>query len=117
MMKTIDCTQFIGKTVDVVIDRPMGSSHPRYGYTYSVNYGYVPGVIADDGDELDVYVLGVDHPVQAFRGECIAVIERRNDSDDKLIVVPDGYIMDDETIRQLTHFQEQYFDSHIVRKR
>lgn len=42
-MATIDSTGFIGKRVDVVMDRPMGSSHPEHGFTYQVNYGFVPG--------------------------------------------------------------------------
>ena len=41
-----------GGTVTVVVDRPLGSAHPVYPeLIYPVNYGYVPGVPAGDGEE------------------------------------------------------------------
>ena len=101
---------FIGKTVDVKIDRPLGSRHPEHDFTYPVNYGFVPGVLGLDGEELDAYLLGVDKPVKRFTGRCIAVIRRSNDADDKLVVVPEGEYFTDEQIRGLTEFQERYFE-------
>ena len=51
--------KIIGKTVKGVIDRPIGRHHPRYSeMIYPINYGYIEGVIADDGEEQDAYVLG-----------------------------------------------------------
>lgn len=85
-MTRVESTDFLGKEVEVVMDRPMGSRHPRHGFEYPVNYGYIPGTLADDGEELDAYVLGVETPVASFRGVCIAVIKRWHDADDKLIV-------------------------------
>ena len=107
---------FVGRTVDVKIDRPLGSRHPEHGFIYPVNYGFVPGVPGRDGEELDAYVLGVDEPVARFSGRCIAVIRRRNDPDDKLVVVPDGTNYTDSQIRVLTAFQERFFQSIITRK-
>lgn len=104
---------YIGKIVDVKIDRPFGSYHPKHKYIYPVNYGYIPNTISGDGEELDCYVLGVFEPVNEFKGKCIAVIHRTNDNDDKLIVVPDGKWYDVNQINALTEFQEQYFE-HIV---
>jgi inorganic pyrophosphatase len=114
-MTPIDSTDYIGKQVKIVMDRPMGSLHPRFGDEYPVNYGYVPGTLSGDGAELDAYVLGIDVPLDSFQGTCIAVIRRLDDDDDKLIVVPSGTNIDNETIRKLTHFQEQYFESKIIR--
>ena len=48
-------SDFIGKVVTVKVDRPLGSKHPEYGLIYTLNYGYVPGVMAPDGEELDAY--------------------------------------------------------------
>lgn len=107
---------FLGRLVTVVIDRPLGSRHPRWGFVYPVNYGYVPGAPAPDGEELDAYVLGVNEPLERFHGRCIAIIQRRDDRDDKLVLVPDGLTLSDAAIRGLTHFQEQYFNSVIVRE-
>ena len=107
--------KYIGQNVKVRIDRPLNSKHPKHGFIYPVNYGYIPNTISGDGEELDCYVLGVNEPINEFEGKCIAVIHRTNDDDDKLIVVPEGKEISDEEIRKLTYFQEQYFESEIIR--
>lgn len=106
---------FLGKIVTVAVDRPFGSKHPRHGFEYPTNYGFVPNTISPDGEELDAYVLGVAEQLTTFTGRCIAVIHRTNDNDDKLIVVHDGVLLTDEEIRASTHFQEQYFESDVLR--
>ena len=113
----MDSYEYLEKIVEVKIDRPKDSAHPKHGFIYPVNYGYVPNTISGDGEELDCYVLGVDETLNTFKGRCIAVIHRTNDNDDKLIIVPDGMNFTDDEIRKLTYFQEQYFKSEIVRKR
>ena len=102
---------FLGKQVDVIVDRPIGSRHPRFEFVYEVNYGYVAGTLAGDGSEIDAYVLGQDEPVSRFRGICIAIIVRRNDNEHKL-VVSDRLVGTAEIERQTT-FVEQYFDSTV----
>jgi len=109
--------QFLEKKVNVKIDRPMGSKHPKYRFIYPVNYGYIPDVKAPDGDELDAYVLGIFEPVEKFTGKCIAVIHRIDDDDDKLIVVPENITYNDDQIRTLTEFQEKFFKSVIIRNK
>ena len=106
---------YIGKEVEVVMDRPLGSKHPKHGFVYEVNYGYIPGVMAPDGDELDAYVLGVDKPLERFTGDVVAIVHRLDDDDDKLVVVPKGTDISDDEILQATHFQEKYFRPTIVR--
>ena len=110
-----DSLSFIGKLVDLVIDRPMGSRHPQHEFEYLVNYGFVPGTLAPDGEPIDAYFLGLDKPIQTIQGRCIAVIQRHNDDDDKLVVVPDGVSLLNQEIRKATLFQEQYFESVILR--
>jgi len=102
-------TEYLGKAVNIKIDRQLGSKHPKHDFVYELNYGFVPNTVAPDGEELDAYVLGVEEPVQTFTGRCIAIIHRTNDDDDKLIVVPEGKDFSDEEIRALTHFQERFF--------
>ena len=109
-------TDYLGKTVTTKIDRPMGSKHPTYGFIYPLNYGFIPGTQAPDGEELDVYVLGIFEPVEEFEGKCIAVIHRLDDDDDKLIVVAEGSEYSDDQIRALTEFQERFFKSVILRR-
>jgi len=106
---------FLGKVVEVKIDRQMGSKHPKHGFVYPVNYGYVPNTISEDGEELDCYVLGVFDPVETFKGKCIAIIHRTNDNDDKLIITPESRDFSDSKIRVLTEFQERFFESTIIR--
>lgn len=107
--------QYIGKEVSATIDRPMHSKHPTHGYEYPINYGYIPNTTSGDGEELDCYVLGVNEPIESYTGDCIAVIHRIDDDDDKLIIVPKGRTLTDEEIRNATNFQEQYFESEIIR--
>ena len=108
-MKSVIANDYLGKNVSIVIDRKLGTKHPKHGFIYMVNYGYVPNTISGDGEELDAYLLGVFEPVDEFIGKVIAVIHRTNDDDDKLVVVPDDRKYSDDAIRALTEFQEQYF--------
>jgi len=107
--------KYLGQQVTITMDRPLGSKHPKRDFIYTLNYGYVPDTIAPDGEEVDAYILGIFDPVETFTGQCIAVIHRTNDDDDKLIIVPDGISYSDEQIQALTEFQEQFYQSEIVR--
>jgi inorganic pyrophosphatase len=107
--------QFLYKEVDVVVDRSLGSLHPTYHYSYPINYGYVPGTVSGDGEEIDAYILGVHKPIKTFTGICIGVIKREQDDDDKLILVPEGTEMTDEEIWDAIHFQEKWFSSKLLR--
>lgn len=103
--------ELLGKTVHVVIDRPIGYRHGDL--TYPVNYGYIPGVMAGDGEEQDAYILGVPEPLSAFDGRVVGAIRRKNDCEDKLIVAPEGMVFHQGQIAEAIHFQEQYFVSTI----
>jgi inorganic pyrophosphatase len=113
--KITNSKDFLGKKVKIVIDRKLDSLHPKHDFKYELNYGYVPDTLSPDGEELDAYVLNVDQPVDEFGGVVIAIIHRTNDDDDKLIVVPEGDEVTDEEIIRLTNFQEQWFESKIIR--
>lgn len=114
-MKKTNSKDYLGKTVDVIIDRPLGSRHPKHEFMYMINYGFIPNTLSGDGEELDAYLLGEFEPVEKGKGKVIAIIHRTNDDDDKLIVSKDGKDYSDEAIRALTEFQEQYFESEIIR--
>ena len=105
----------IGKIVKVVVDRPIGTYHPKYkDIFYSVNYGYIPGIISPDGEEQDAYILGVDEPIKEFIGTVIAVIHRIDDVEDKWIVVPEGMSFTKEEILDKISFQEKFFKTEII---
>ena len=105
----------LGKEMNVLIDRPLGSYHPEHkDMFYTVNYGYVEGIMAEDGEEQDVYVLGVDKPLKEFYGKVIAVVHRNDDCEEKWVVAPEGMKFQKDEIWEQIYFQEQYFDSIII---
>lgn len=105
----------LGKTADIVIDRPIGHTHITKGITlhYTINYGFLPGIIGGDGEEQDVYILGVDMPLKTFRGRIIGAIRRSDDNEDKLVAAPEGMSFSPEEIRDATWFVEKYFESTV----
>lgn len=106
--------EFLGKQVEVIIDRPMGSKHPRCEIIYPVNYGFVPGTIARDGKEIDAYVLGESEPLDKYKGYVIAYIHRKNDNEDKLVVAKELNRYCKEQVQTLTEFVERAFDIEII---
>ncbi|MBR0467293.1 inorganic diphosphatase [Candidatus Saccharibacteria bacterium] len=110
----MDTKEYLNKTITIKIDRPMGSRHPKHGFFYPVNYGFVPNTTSGDGEELDAYLLGVFEPVETYTGKCIAIIHRTNDNNDKLIIVPENKSYTSGQIRALTEFQERFFESEIT---
>ena len=104
----------IGRIVTVTIDRPLGSCHPKHpDIYYSVNYGYIEGIIAPDGEEQDAYVLGVNEPVSEFTGKIIAIIKRLDDVEEKWVVAPENMTFTKEEIMKQVEFQEKYFNTQI----
>ncbi len=116
MSKTLNIAkEFLRKEVKIIIDRPLGSKHPKYGFVYEVNYGYLPNVKATDGEDLDAYYLGTDKPLVTANGVCVAIVHRLDDDDDKLVVVPAGFDLSDEEIKSKVNFQEKFFQIKIIR--
>lgn len=106
---------YLGKTVDIVIDRPIGFVHHTKGITlhYTINYGYLPGVTGGDGEEQDVYILGVHEPLERFTGRIIAAIRRKDDNEDKFVAAPEGMTFHQAQIAEAVHFVEKYFNSKV----
>lgn len=107
--------EYLGKTVEVEVDRPIGHVHVTKGITlhYTINYGFLPGVIGGDGEEQDVYILGVSEPIDRFMGRIIAVIRRADDNEDKFVAAPEGMEFHQGEIAEAVHFVEKYFDSRV----
>ena len=105
---------FLGKTVTVTVDRPIGTAHPEHqDIIYPINYGYIAGEIAPDGKNLDAYILGMNKPLSSFTGRVVAIIHRENDVEDKLVVAPQDCEYNQAEIAEAVNFQEQYYKSHI----
>ena len=105
----------LGRIVKVKIDRPLGSAHPNHpDMIYPVNYGYIEGIIAPDGEEQDAYVLGIDVPLTEFEGKIIAIVHRLNDVEDKWVVAPKNTSYSKQEIKKQLNFQEKYFEYEII---
>ncbi|KKQ30033.1 MAG: hypothetical protein US68_C0003G0023 [Candidatus Shapirobacteria bacterium GW2011_GWE1_38_10] len=116
MSESLDLAKkYLGQNVEVIIDRQLGSKHPKWDFRYTVNYGYLEGIKAPDGEDLDAYVLKIDVPVERFKGTVVAIVHRLKDDDDKLVVVPEGQEVSDEEIEEKTEFQEKFFEHEIIR--
>ena len=103
----------IGEVFKVIVDRPLGSFHPNYpDLKYEINYGYIDGIMATDGEEQDAYILGVNEPVSEFKGKLIAIIHRLNDVEDKWVISNKNYTKDE--IYELTKFMEKFFEIEIL---
>ena len=101
----------MGKLVRVIVDRPIGYVHGDL--VYPINYGYIPGLMAGDGEEQDAYILGVAKPLQTFEGRVIGAIRRKDDCEDKLVVAPVGQVYHQGEIAEAVRFQERFFDTRI----
>ena len=108
----------LGKIVKVTVDRPMGTYHPKHkDIYYQINYGYIEGIMAPDGEEQDAYILGVNKQVEEFTGKVIAIIHRLNDVEDKWVVAPEDERYSKEQIEEQVQFQEKYFEYEILCER
>lgn len=106
--------EYLGKEVEVKIDRPIGSKHPTCDIIYPLNYGFIEGAIGGDREEIDAYVLGEFEPLEFYRGKVIGIIKRRNDVEDKLVIAKEINSYDKDQIKALTEFQERFFDIEII---
>lgn len=112
--KEIYVLNIIGQTVTVTVDRPLGGFHPQHrDMYYPVNYGYIKGIIATDGEEQDAYILGVNEPVDEFTGKIIAVIHRYDDVEEKWVIASEDMSFTKEEIWDWVCFQEKYFKSEV----
>lgn len=107
--------EIIGKIVKVIVDRPLGSTHPKHkDIVYNINYGFIEGVMGGDGEEQDAYILGIDYPVDEFVGKVKAVINRLDDIENKWVVAPETISFSKDEIANAVHFQEKFFTTEII---
>lgn len=103
--------ELLGQKLHIEVDRPIGYRHGQL--VYPVNYGYVPGMAAGDGEDQDAYILGISEPLRTFDGQVIGIVRRKNDCEDKLVVAPEGTVFHQAQIAEAVRFQEQHFDTFI----
>lgn len=105
---------YLSKKVKVIVDRPLGSKHPEHDIYYTLNYGYISDTIAGDGEEIDAYILGEFKQLKEFEGTVIAVVHRKNDIEDKLVVSKYVNKYSKDQIEALIELQERFFDSEVI---
>ena len=72
-------------TSAVVVDRPRGSRHPRVSVAvYPLDYGYLEGTVAGDGDGIDVWI-GSIRPA-AVTGVVCTVDSEKRDAEVKVLI-------------------------------
>lgn len=73
----------------IVIDRPRGSAHPRFPQIlYPLDYGYLDGTSAMDGDGIDLWRGGQDTGLDTGRvtGVIVSLDGMKRDGEVKLLV-------------------------------
>ena len=105
--------EYLGRFIKVIVDRPLGTKHPSYGFFYSINYGYIPGTVSGDEEEIDAYIIGEFEPLDTYSGFVVAIIKRKNDNEDKLVVCKEKNKYNEDQIRALVEFQERFFKTTI----
>ena len=71
---------YIGKKVRVTIDRKLGSKHPKWGFIYLNNYGYIPNTdMLSPGETAKMKLLlsGNCMGLNMVSGSCIPHTEQR----------------------------------------
>ena len=114
-MEKVDYKQYLGKTVQVVIDRPIDSLHPKFKFRYEINYGYILNTKAEDNEEIDVYVLDEVVPLKTAKVKIIAIIQRQDDIESKLVGITKNQNYTDAEILNKVNFVEKYFKSKLIR--
>lgn len=110
--------RYLGEVADIEVDRPIGTPHPKHPeIIYPINYGYIPGVLGGDGEELDVYLLGVGEIVERYRVRIIAAVHRTDDVEDKLVGIPEDMLPEkfptEAQVREAVRFQEQFHEGFL----
>jgi inorganic pyrophosphatase len=119
-----------GEPIKYEIDKASGAMFvDRYLYTsmrYPCNYGFIPHTLSEDGDPLDVMVVGnralVPGAVVRARPVGVLLMEDEKGIDEKIIAVPHkkltAYYNNIETyedlpdilVQRIVHFFEHYKD-------
>jgi inorganic pyrophosphatase len=119
-----------GDAIKYEIDKPSGAMFvDRFLYTdmrYPCNYGFIPGTLSDDGDPVDVMVVGnrplVPGSVVGARPIGVLLMEDEAGMDEKILAVPAARLtryytkiesytdLPDVLIERISHFFEHYKD-------
>ncbi|MBA3027298.1 MAG: inorganic pyrophosphatase [Desulfobacteraceae bacterium] len=96
---------------EMVIDRPKGSSHPKYPkIVFPIDYGYLKNTSGGDGNEIDVWLGSLENKVLIAIACTVDILKR--DTEIKLIVGCNDHEI--ETIKQF--YTSEYMSTIILKK-
>ena len=99
-------------TSKIVIDRPKGTSHPRFpDFIYKVDYGYLENTSSMDNSGIDVWV-GTDEKKQIDEIMCIVDLMKR-DSEIKILI---GCTEPEKELVYQTHNETKYMKGLLIRR-
>lgn len=107
--------EMIGKEVVVYVDKPIGYQEENNG-TYSINCGYLKQYLNHLEEKQEAYVLGVNKPVNTFKGKVIGIVNRKDDNRDILLIAPKNSKMKTSDINKSIYFKEKNYNHKIIRK-
>lgn len=94
-------------TNSIIIDRPKGSSHPRYpDLMYPLDYGYLEGTTSADGDGTDVWLGSLNSIDQTLTGILCTFDTLKRDMEIKLL-----FGCNEEDIQVIRDFHK---DMHVL---
>lgn len=80
-----DAFDILVSSSEIVLDRPRGTSHPRYpDFIYPLDYGYLKGTYSGDGDGIDVWVGSLTERCVTGMIVCVDLVKR--DSECKVLI-------------------------------
>lgn len=96
---------------EIVIDRPKGTSHPRYpDFIYRVDYGYLKNTTSMDGEGIDVWVGTGEKKIDAIM--CIVDLMKK-DSEIKILL---GCTEEEKAVVYETYNDTQYMKGILIRR-
>ena len=99
------------KNADIVIDRPKGTSHPRFpNFVYKVDYGYLKETTSIDGAGIDVWVGTGEKKIYAIM--CTVDLMKK-DSEIKILI---GCTEEEKQIIYQTHNETEYMKGILIRR-
>ena len=99
------------KVSEIAIDRPKGSSHPKYpDFIYEIDYGYLKYTSSMDGSGIDVYVGTGDKRVDAII--CIVDLLKR-DSEIKILI---GCTEEEKSFVYKKHNETRFMKGVLIRR-
>ena len=106
---------YFGKSVTVKVSKPIGYIEKSGNHTvrYKVNYGIIDELKNDLGEPMGAYILGSKEPTESFTGVLIAIINSESGDEDKLVVAPEGVVLNQAQIAAKIHFRDKYSKSTI----